>query len=250
MAQKFLHASEVRPALKQVGGEAVTQGVRTDGTWRAAAQSHLLDDTVSLLARQASAALAQENRLFPMRRTKSPALLEVPVQPLCRRAGQRNETLLPALAQHPHQLLIKVYMGEIKPQGLADAQPGTVENFKQGQVAQSFGIGSYFGLDQMDGLIDIEDPGVDPRQLGIGKRRAWIFLHQLALAQKAVKRAQGGKLATDARFGETAPVQIGKVGGDVGLGHLARNIKTLAPAPEKRCAPSRSAPYAATVAGE
>ena len=166
--QQLLHGPEIRPALQEVRGKAVAQGVGVQPL-DARHAAVLLADGVHGLARKTSAMDVEEDRRCGHAPHKRPSpLLQVGPQGCGGRPQDGHEPLLAALAKDAQQLLVEQDGAAVEAAKLARAQAAAVEDLQDGPVAQARGrLGE--GLVQEGGRLLAREHVRQAR--GLGRQR-------------------------------------------------------------------------------
>ena len=163
VAEQLLHLPDAGPALEQVGSERVPEGVRRYLLLDAGPAGRLAEDREDHDAREAAAAVVEEERLLP-----GPCAaphLEVAVDPLPGRRTDRDESLLVALAGDADVTLAEEEVPDAERGELRDAQAARVEHLEHRGVADLLGGRSVHGGDDAVDLPGREHVGQVPPEL-------------------------------------------------------------------------------------
>jgi hypothetical protein len=149
VAQHLLHGAEVGASLEQVRREGVAQEVRVDAPrLQAGLPGELAEDEERAGPGQRPAARVEEE-LRPVTAIEVGATQrEVAADGLGRRSSERDDPLLPALAEHADDPLVEVDAALLEPDGLGHAQAGAVQELDERAIparARSRPVG---GVDQ------------------------------------------------------------------------------------------------------
>ena len=117
------------------------------------------------------------------------------------RAGQGYHPLLAPLAEHADVASVHVDVAHVEPDELPDAQPGAVEEFEQGAVAQVRGRRARYRdrLDERLAVVDGERPRQPLRRARQRHARRGIETAIPLAHQEAEKRTNRGELARQRR---------------------------------------------------
>ena len=144
--------AQIGAALQQVGGERVAQQVRVDAPGSSPAFCQAAQDQERAGAGERASLVVQEQFRPEAAVEVGAAAGEVAAQRLGRRAADRDDALLAALADAADEPLVEIDPRALEPDRLADAQPGAVEQLDEGGVAQRARRRAGRGLDQALGL--------------------------------------------------------------------------------------------------
>jgi hypothetical protein len=206
-----------------VGGERVAQGVRAHAIGEPGGVGVALDDLVQALAGEAGAAVVDEQaRLEPFADQLGPAAAEVGVDRARRRAADRHEPFLGALAAGAQDARLEVHVAGLEVDGLAGPQAAGVHELQQGTVAQRRGLRAARLLEQLGHLVAREHVRQAPALLGRAQVRRGIGLDDPLPAQVAMEGAQAGHLALQRGRGHRRLLTVsggqrGDEAGEVGM---------------------------------
>ena len=134
MPERFLHDTQVRAPVEEVGREGVAQGVRVGRRRRPA-----VDDPAGVAGREAPPASVEEGR--PDRRglgdERLAAVAQPPVECVGGGLAQRHRPLLRALAPDREAASDGVDIAHVEAAQLGDPQAAAVEHLEHGVVAQA-----------------------------------------------------------------------------------------------------------------
>ena len=161
---------------------------------------------------------------------------QVAPERLGRLPADRNDALLAALADRAHEPLVEVDPALLEPDGLADAQPGAVEELDQRVVAQRARRRSLGRLDQPLGLVRRERPRQAARAARQVELRGRVVGPRAEQRLVAEERANRGRSPRDRRGGAAlrselrqVPLEIRRRRGRDRLSEPARDGGQVAP---------------------
>ena len=218
VAEHLLQRAQVAAAREQVRGERVAQRVRAHLAREPRRRGVALDDLVEALARQAAAAVVDEQpRLEAVADEPRPAAHEVDAERAGGLAADGHDPLLVALAAGAQLAAVEVEVGELELDRLRRPQAAGVHQLEQGAVAQRGRLGAV-GLGEQPGdLVAREHLG---QLAGLARRleqRGRVVLDQALAAQVAVEGAQAGDLALQrgGRGGRLALAPVRELGDEL-----------------------------------
>jgi hypothetical protein len=149
VSQHFLHAAQIRASFEQMRGERVAQEVRVHALRiEACLLRQLPKDEEGSGARQRTSLRVQEE-LRPVSAVQiGTSAREVPAEGLDAFPPERDDPLLVALPDAPNEAAVEIDPAPLEPDGLADAQAGSVENLDERAVSQGTRCGAVGGIDQ------------------------------------------------------------------------------------------------------
>ena len=221
MAEQFLHGAHIRAVLQHVRGEGVTQGVRRQMLRQSGAFADLVENPRRLPPVEPLASVAHEKGFFGGRGDER-AHPEPEEQRPDGRVAQRRDTFLGTLAYDPDETACRVHIVHIQIESFGNTQPGTVEQFRQRQIAGVPGVlavrnrllglpgtikarraaGLHAGLVQQgEHLIHVQRRGVAEFPLGVTHELCRVLVDFLHLHEIPEQRAQGRKLAANGTAG-------------------------------------------------
>ena len=154
VAEHLLQRAQVAAAGEQVGGERVAQRVRAHPVREAGRGRVALDDLVEALARQAGAAVVDEQaRLEPVADEPPAPAREVGVDGARGGGADRHDPLLGALAAGLQDPGLEVDVGGLEVDRLRRPQPARVHQLEQRAVAQRGRLGPARLLEQLRDLV-------------------------------------------------------------------------------------------------
>src|SRR5262245_29684700 len=140
MAEQLLDDAEGGAALEQVRGEGMAETVRVP---KEPANGARVEPT---------SARGEEDGVVRTCGQLGPPGLEVAREVKRGLLAERHDALLASLASHVHDLAVEVDVSEVERHGLLAPQPGGVEEFEQGTVAQRK---RRCALDDPEQLVDL-----------------------------------------------------------------------------------------------
>ena len=137
VAEHLLHRAQVRSALEEVRGEGVAEEV---GMHPCGIQTRLRgeapeDEEGAGPGQRAALRVEEKLRAVPAIEER-PAPGEVAAHGLYAFASERDDPLLVTLAEAANNAVVQVDPAAVEPHGLADPEPGSVEEFDEGAVAK------------------------------------------------------------------------------------------------------------------
>jgi hypothetical protein len=210
VAEHLLDAPEIGAAFEQMRGEAVAQQVRVHARW---VEAGLLgqpphDEEGAGARERAAARVEEELRPVPRVQVRAPAR-DVAPKRLRRLAADRDDPLLVAFSYAADEALVEIDGVPYEADGLADPQPGAVEQLQQRGVAQRPRRRSRRRIDQSlrlarrEGAREAAQPS---RQVELGGGVVGALAEEDEVAEE---RSDGGDSACDRRGREALPAQIG-----------------------------------------
>ncbi len=196
VAKQHLHRAQIRPVVKEVGGEGVAQ--RMGGKWFGDPRlaGVLADPIPDRLAGQAAAPAGDEQPVGgPAVQQKGPGPIQVPRQPVQGLLPQGNHTLLTPLAGNQDIAGIPAHPCQSQPHQLGNPQPGGVDHLQQRAVPNPQRMAGIRGRQQLLYLglgKDIGQPAVEPGRLHLP---GGVLGDPLQVQQEPKESAQGGELA-------------------------------------------------------
>jgi hypothetical protein len=145
MPEQLLDDPQVGAALQEVGREGVPEGVRADLATEVRAFGRTRHGGPRLLTRQASAAIAKEQRAATHRchvvacDEIVPGALQPRRQVVDRHLAHRHEALVVALADDPDERAVERHVLAVEPDRLAHPETGGVQQLEEGAVADTAG---------------------------------------------------------------------------------------------------------------
>lgn len=200
MAEELLDDSQVGSALEEMRGEGVPEAMRVG---QEAAQRRGVER---------AATGGEEERVDGSPRELRPRLLEVQAQPIRRLLAQGDDALLAALAPHPHQLLLELYVGEREVDDFLSTEPGRISELEERSVPEPKRTALLEPREEAVGLVRArrvrKAPPSPAREREIG--------HAARSESGANQRADRGELARDRRLRELPRVSARAVGPELG----------------------------------
>ena len=135
MSEQLLHASEIGPAIEEMGGEAVPERVRTGGRVQTETDQVRLQKPADASRGEASASVIEKERLLA--RPRRLANLGPSGDPGDRDGTDRTEPLATSFAANPNEILFGVDVGEIQPHEFAHAKPASVQSLVHRSIADA-----------------------------------------------------------------------------------------------------------------
>ena len=137
MSEHFLNASEIRASLEQVSGERVAEEVGMDPLrLQARFRSEFAKNQEGSGPSQRAALRVQEELRTVAPIEVRPASAEVTTKCLDRLPSDRDDPLLPALADRPDEPLIEIDAALVEADRLPDPQSRAVEELDESPVAK------------------------------------------------------------------------------------------------------------------
>src|SRR5262249_39867401 len=212
MSEQFLNASQICSSLEQVRSKRVPQQVRVDTS---RLEPRLLgqaaEDQEGPGPRQRATLRIQEELGTVAPVEERPPAGEVAAERLDGRPADRDDPLLAALAGDAHEALVEVDAGLVEPDGLGDADAGSIEELDEGAVAQRPRRGAVGGSDQARGPAG----GERARELAEARRQRELcgrvvvaYAEELQVSEEAPGRRRA---ARDRRGRETFGAQPGRI---------------------------------------
>ena len=137
VAEHLLHRAEIGAALEQVRRERVAEEVRVDAL---RLEPGLLGERRRMRnapARVSGATASVQEELGPVAAVElGPSEREVAARGFRGGASERDEPLLAALAEHADDPVVEVDCALLEPDGLGDAEPGSVQQLDERVVAE------------------------------------------------------------------------------------------------------------------
>ena len=214
--------------VHHVGGARVAQHVGRQVAGETGPLPRPLHHHPGSLAREPAAPAVQEHRLgvvpprpafgFQLRPT---GRTEPVHQGGHRVPAHRDDALLGPLAEGTQETSVEVEVGHGQAHQLRDAQPGAVQHLEDGPVSPGHGVGALHPAEQRGHIGLAEGLGQatgHPGHLHLGRG---VDAALLLLGEEAVQAPHGHQRPLLGRRGPPRAPQVGDVGGDVVLGHLA-----------------------------
>ena len=192
-----LDGTEVGTPFKQMGGEGVTEGVRTDGLLQPDAFGQLLDDVEDHDAGDVLSESADEDIVVVARLdVLSVAVDEVMFEFLDGTGRDGDQPLLAPFAFHLDEAFLQIELGELEVAQFADAKAATVQGFEDGTVSLSLGGAPVDGADEAVNFFEGEYFGqveTDVRRFQqLGRVGLQVVFHYEKVVEGADARQDAG----------------------------------------------------------
>jgi hypothetical protein len=213
VTEHLLHRAQVRASFEEVRGEGMAEkmGVHTcriETRFRGEATE---DEEGAGPGQGAALRVEEKLRAVPAIEER-PAPGEVSAHGLDAFASERDDPLLVSLAEAPHDAVVQVDPAAVEPDGLADPEPGSVEELDEGPVAECPRSRPISRLDQALDLAGRERAGearAAPREVELGRR---VVLSAAEEDEVVVEGARRCGPPGDGGRGLAAPSQVGEPG--------------------------------------
>src|SRR3954447_25081592 len=198
--EHLLQRAEVAASRQQVGREGVAQRVRAHLARQPGGGRVALDDLVEALAREAVAAVVDEQpRLVVVADQLRAAAAEVGAERARGGGADRHHPLLGALAAGAQDARLEVEVADLEVDRLGGPQTAGVHDLEQRAVAERGRLGARRLGEQLRHLVareHLRELAGLPRRLQLGGR---VVLDQVLAPQMAVEGAQARDLALQRR---------------------------------------------------
>lgn len=155
MSQHALDCPEVGSSLKQVGGEGMSEGVRTDSFLQSGLRGQFLDDVEDHDSGDVLPEAADEHEVFISGFYQSGvAVGKIVLQFVDGTGRDGNQPLLASFPLHLDESFFKIQVGNLQAAKLAHAQAAAVERLQNGAVALALAGGAVDGPDERVNLVD------------------------------------------------------------------------------------------------
>jgi len=137
VAEHFLDGAEVGPALEQVGGKGMAEGMRRDGLLDAGSVDVASEDFPGTHARERLATSIQEEDALPLPFLEFRALLaDVGRNGRDRGSADGHEALLAAFAENTDQLLLENEVAHAERDPFGDTKTGAIGQLEHRAIAE------------------------------------------------------------------------------------------------------------------
>ena len=200
-------------------GEAVAEGVRTDGLGDAVALGQVFHDEEDHLAGEACAATVEEHHvgILGLHVDVPSRTFYILVHDFQAALADGHQSFLAALAEDAEEAVVFVDVADLQSDELGDAQAAAVHHLNHGLVAVAVGLAE---VDAVNHLLDFlvgQHLGQVAAKGGRGDEQGGVEVGQLFLVEVAPERFQSRK---DAGLRGGAYVQVVEVGKEVLDGFL------------------------------
>src|SRR3954452_7860820 len=225
MAEHFLNRPQIRASFEEMRSEGMTKQMWMDPA--RVEPRHLgqfAEDQECPGARQRAAARVQEELRAVALVEERPAPGDVAPERLGGVAADRDDPLLPALAEHADEAAVEVDARPVEADCLRDTEPGAVEELDERLVAERARRGAGRRLDQplrLAGGERLRERLRAPRELDGGCRVVLAGAEELLVAEEA---ARGGRTPCDRRRREAVGAQLRGIGLELLQGRAADRL--------------------------
>lgn len=199
MSQHCLNGAEVCPALQEVCGKGVAQGVGADGFGDACEGGILAQVVEHRNARKTAAPpLADKHEILLARLGRDGGAVDKPQPQLFGGAGRHgHKPFLAPLAHNPQESFFEKQIGHFQVAQLAYAQPAAVKHLNHGTVALAERLRKVNGRDYGVHLFEGKHLGQVDALLWRLEQRGGVGFNVAVHQQEAVERAHARKHAAD-----------------------------------------------------
>lgn len=196
VSEEFLDFADVGAAPEEMSGERMPEDVRGDGSFDPRLPGTLMHDGIDHgLSEAVSKLIEKEGRFTRTLQELRPSLSQVVVEHECRAAGQRDNSVFPALAiADEEKPLAEIDVGEVDATTLGETDSSSIEQFEDGAITSAVDAPSKRRLDEPRCFTLRQNEsrqGHNPREFqAIGG----ILKHQMALHEIGKEAPQGGQV--------------------------------------------------------
>src|SRR5262249_11206944 len=204
--QELLDQTEVGPGVQEVRRKGMAKRVGRHPAGESRGACARPDDPVEAPHGEAPAPRVPEERA-----PRVGARPEVQLERLDGLSPERDDALLPPLAENPYAALAEVHVLDVQPGQLRDAHAGGVQHLQDGPVAAIGFLLPERLTEERLALIDREVRRQPAGQTGRLHLAGGVHTGTAAPDQKAEEAAERGETTGDRRPGEPASVEVSKV---------------------------------------
>ncbi len=164
--QHFLYRPQVRTSLHQVGGEAVPEGVRSDGLSDPRERGQFADPLEHPHTGETVPTPVQEQDVLrlALNGQVGPFALPVKADLFHGLGAHRHQAFLVALSRHPDEALLEMQPADPKSGELAHPEAASIKRFQHGPIAVGHGPAHVDGTDQRIHFGHRQEGGQVPAQ--------------------------------------------------------------------------------------